>query len=89
MAGIVFKRATPGSSPSTADGIPNDTFLNTFVHIITMAHLLHSSNPSGSSAVESARLHTLSLLMEDIVRKSAERNSENLDRVLQGTNRRA
>ncbi len=53
-----------------------------------MAHQLHFSNPSGSNAVESARLHTLSLMMEDIVRKSAERNSENLDRVLQGTNRR-
>ncbi len=54
-----------------------------------MAHSLAFSNPMANSAVESARLHTISLLMEDIVRKSSERNSENLDRVLQGTNRRA
>lgn len=40
-----------------------------------------------NDAIQAARMHTVSLMVEDIIRKSQERNSENLDRVLKGTNR--
>ncbi len=40
-----------------------------------------------NDAVNAARTHQASLMVEDIVRKSNERNSENMDRVLKGTNR--
>ncbi len=54
-----------------------------------MSHSLIRGASAVSGAMESARLHSIALMAEDIVRKSNERNSADLDRVLQQTNRRS